>query len=210
MNAKSGVAIIAGLTASLAMVGCGETGVGPGPEMSVDEAGAIATFLVDADATGGWAAGAITAGTTTSNEFSRTVDCPAGGTRGVSGSGQSSFDPATRIASTSWSSIQFHDECTFVHQRGDRSVTVMIDGSIMVTGSATHLRPESRGEERVLLSYTSTRAGSTTTTVGDRSRTCEIDVTHTYDADSGSLHVVGVVCGREVDVTRIRREAPEA
>jgi hypothetical protein len=71
-----------------------------------------------------------------------------------------------------------------------------------VTGTATYRRPQERGESRTVLSYSTTRVGSTTTTVGERSRTCEVDVTETFDPATGSFTITGLICGQTVNVTR--------
>jgi hypothetical protein len=162
----------------------------------------LATFVAGLDATGGAAYGMTSDARTGSHNFNRSAPCPAGGTFSMTGSASSSVDPATRVLSTTWSHTQTHDDCAVTHHRRDgREVTSVLDGTVSVNGTASYQLPQTRGEEREILSYSSRRVGSTTTTVGDRTRTCEIDITQTYDPATGKFTVSGVMCGREVNVT---------
>jgi hypothetical protein len=80
---------------------------------------------------------------------------------------------------------------------------------VTAEGSATHQLPDSPGDRRQVLSYQNTRSGATTTTIGDRTRACEIHVTETYDAATDRFTVQGTICGREVNVTREHRLRPQ-
>ena len=95
-----------------------------------------------------------------------------------------------------------HAACAITHTRGDKSVTAVVNGSITSTGTSSYQLPEKRGDGRALLTWAGKRAGSTTTTVGDRSNTCVVDVTETYDPATRTFTVVGSVCGRDVSGTR--------
>jgi hypothetical protein len=191
------------LVAGLAFTGCDGEGTGPDEEMTGARAEAIATFMLDIDVNDGGAYGMNMDPRGGSHEFSRSAPCPAGGSHSVSGSRSSSLDTDTRVLSTTWSTTQTHDDCAITHSRRDQQVTVVIDGNITASGSASYQLPTDRpGHGRELLSYSSSRAGSTTTTAGDRTRVCEINVTETFDPATGAFTVTGTVCGRAVNVTR--------
>lgn len=168
--------------------------------LSPESADAISSLLADVDAafTGLSALAAASGGRT----FSLSKACPAGGTASVSGGSESTLDRDTRVVSTSWSATQTHAACAVTHTRGDKSVTVVLDGSVTSSGASTYQLPEKTGDGRTLLSWSAKRAGTTTTTVGERSRTCDVDVTDTYDAATKTFTLTGTVCGREVSRTR--------
>lgn len=172
----------------------------PGDELSADGAAAIASFLADVDAmTVGLNALAAASGGRTVT-WSR--NCPAGGSVSVSGGSESTLDEDTRVVSNRWSTTQTHAACAVIHTRGDKSVTAVMDGSVTSSGTSSYQLPEKRGEGRTLLTWDGKRAGATTTTVGDRSNTCVVDVSETYDAATKTFTVTGSVCGRDVSGTR--------
>jgi hypothetical protein len=194
---------VAALAACITLAACdGSTGPDE-EEISAATAEDLATFVVDLDASGGAAYGMTSDPRTGSHTFTRSASCPAGGTHSMSGSSTSSFDPDTRVLSTTWSHTQTHDDCAVIHKRRDGQETKsVIDGAVTVTGSASYELPETRGEPRKILSWSSKRAGSTTTTIGENTRTCAIDVTETYDPATNTFTIEGVMCGREINVTR--------
>ena len=189
------------LAAALALAGCdGGTGPDDRDTVSGEDAEAIAGFVSNVDfASVGVATLTTTSGTRT---YGRTVSCPAGGSVSVSGSGETSRDDATRILSTKWTNTQTHAACAITHTRGDKTVTAVIDGSVTGSGTASWQLPEKRGDLPTLLSWTGTRAGSTTTTVGDRKSTCEVNLTQTWNSATKMFTISGVMCGRQVNITR--------
>ncbi len=189
-------AVLAGV---LLLAGCDSATV-PDETVTPLEADDIAAFLSDAEDLAGVAM--ALEGVQVTRSFTRTTDCPAGGSVSVSGTGESDRDRDTRIVSRTWSVSQVHDNCTMIRVRRGEEVRATIDGRVEVTGSSTIELPEDRGGERTLLAFTSRRTGSTTVTMGDRTRTCQVDVTRTYDADAGVFRVEGIVCGRGVGQTR--------
>ena len=190
------------LLAALALSAC-QDGVEPVDEpLSAVQAEAVALFVSDVDATGGHNYGRSTDARSGTFEFSRSWDCPADGTHGVSGSGTKTLDGETRVLSTTWATTQTHDDCAVSRTRGDQQIMVVIDGTVTATGSATYQLPDEQGGERLILSFTSTRIGTTTTSARGRTRTCEIDLTETYDRESNAFTVTGSICGRDVDLTR--------
>jgi hypothetical protein len=193
-------ALLAGVVVAAGVAGCAADGTGPEERIAPVTAEAIAVFLASTDATAGWAAESLAATRTGTREFSRTAPCPAGGSQTMTGSGTSSHDTAARIFTNSWTTTQSQDRCAFPGREGGPDI--VMHGSVTVTGSATYRVPEERGAGRTILTHQTTRVGSTTTSAGDRSRTCEVDLTETFDPATNSFRVVGTVCGRAVDVTR--------
>jgi hypothetical protein len=203
MNGAGAWPILLGLT----LAGCSEA-VAPEDGLTTAEAELVATWITDVDATGGDEYGLSSDVRTGSYQFTRSASCPAGGTHGVSGSGTKTLDEDTRVLSTTWTTTQTHDQCGVLHARGDRQVTLVIDGVVVATGSASYQLPAEGGLPRQILTFTNGRVGSTTTTAGDRSRTCEIEVTESYDPTTNTFTITGTICGREVHVTRTPGERP--
>jgi len=190
------------VTAGSMMVftGC-DAGTGPGePELASEDAAAIAGLISDVDLLSvGLAALSATSGTRT---LTRSAPCPAGGSVSVNGSSESARDDKTLIVSTKWSATQTHAACAFTRTRGEQTLTAVIDGSVTTGGNSSYQLPKTRGEPRTLLSWSSTKVGSTTTKVGDRTNTCAVDVKETYDPATKVFTLTGVVCGRQVNTTR--------
>lgn len=195
------------LAGMLILAACGDDTAGPDGDFTREDAQAIAefagTFDVDLAFMDGMSSSDLIE---RHGEFSFTRDCPDGGTVGTSGQRSATLDTETDVVSTTWESVHTHDACAFTRTRGDREVTVVLDGSVTTTGEASFQLPETRGEGRTLLSFSATRVGQTVTTVGDRTRTCEIDVTQTYDPSSETFTITGTVCGRDVSVTGAPRD----
>jgi hypothetical protein len=192
--------LLLGMAGAAGTAGCAADATAPQGEMGSATAQEIANFIVSADPTAGWSTIALATARTGTQEFSRTAPCPAGGTRAIVGSGDSSLDATTRTFTTRWSTTQSHDRCAFPPRDGGPDIVV--HGSVTITGEASYRMPEDRASGRLVLAYTTTRVGSTTTSAGDRSRTCEVDLTETFDPATNSFRVVGTVCGRAVDTAR--------
>jgi hypothetical protein len=201
---------VAALAACVTLAACdGSTGP-EDDDLTAVGAAELAEFVTGLDASGGTAYGmASDPGRTGTHNFTRSGPCPAGGTHGMSGSSTSSFNATTRVLSHTWTHNQTHDDCAVTHRRGDQTITVVLDGSVTVNGSATYELPETAGQGRKILTFTSKRTGSTTTTIGDRTRTCSIDVTETYDPATNTFTIKGTMCGREVNVTRTPGQRPK-
>jgi len=193
-------AVVVAMTGVVGLGACADGPVGPGEPLPEATARAIADFVLSVDATGGWSTDVLAQSLSGTRAFERSTRCPAGGTQTVSGSGASSVDVETRTVLVSWTTTQTQTGCSFAQRGGGENIT--IDGTVSVTGSGTYRVPEDRGAGRTILAYNSKRTGSTTTVVGDRSRTCAIDVTETYDPVANTFRVVGSVCGRDVTATR--------
>ncbi len=194
------------LGGGVALAGCdGATGPDERDATTPEEANAMASFLSDVDVFSvGMATLDVSSGT---RSFNRTAPCPAGGTVSVSGSNQSSLDATTKVVSTTWTTTQTHAACAITHTRADKQVTAVMDGSVTASGSSSYQLPAKKGDPRTLLSWASTRVGSTRTTVGDKVRTCEMNVSESYDPATKSFRIKGIVCGRQVDITRVLGKA---
>lgn len=182
------------------LAGC-EDGVGPAdPDLSPDDADAIAAFILNVDALA--VAAADLASSTGTRSFTRTAPCPAGGSVSASGSSESSTNQETRVVSTKWSNTQTHTACAISKTRGDKTWTAVMDGSLSTSGASSYKLPETRGGQRTLLTWASATVGSITTKVGDRSNTCATDIQQTWDPAKQLFTIKGTVCGRQVDTTR--------
>jgi hypothetical protein len=186
---------------SLTLLAACESGVGPdGPDLTSEDAAAIAGFFSEVEHV---SLGTLSlAGTSGSRTFTWTAPCPAGGSVTVAGSGESSTNQEKRVVSTRWSTTKTSAACAVSRTRGDQTLTAVVDGKVTTSGAASYQLPETRGEARTLLSWSSATVGSTTTKVGDRSNTCAVDLKETYDPAAKTFTVVGTMCGREVNLTR--------
>jgi len=188
------------LIASLTLAGC-DGGTGPAdPDLTPEDADAMAAFMFDVDAL---ALSTLSlASSTGTKTFTRTAPCPAGGSVSASGSSESSTNQETRVVSTKWSNTQTHSACAISKTRGDQKWTAVMDGSVTTAGSSSYKLPEAKGGQRTLLSWASATTGSITTKIGDKSSTCVMDVKQTWDPVKQAFTIKGTVCGREVDTTR--------
>lgn len=195
-----GMPAVLTLCVTLALGGC-DAGTGPddGDLLSSEDVDALAGFMSDVDVL---AVGAMATTATGTRTYSRTAPCPAGGSVSASGSSESTRDDATRVVSTKWTHTQTQAACALTRTRGDKTLTAVIDGSVTANGSSSWRLPESRGGLPTLLSWNATKVGSTTTTVGDRKSTCDVNVTETYDSAKQTFTITGVMCGRQVSITR--------
>lgn len=183
------------------LAGC-ESGTAPDDRDPVtpEDAEAIASFVSDMDflSLGIMTMTAASGG----RSINRTAPCPAGGSVSVSGSSESSTNEQTKVVATKWTTTQTHAACAITHTRGDKTATAVVDGSVTTSGSSSYQLPASRGGLRTLLSWAGTTVGSTTTKVGDRTSTCTVDVKQTYDPVAKTFTISGVMCGRQVNITR--------
>ncbi|MDP2958970.1 MAG: hypothetical protein Q8N53_21275 [Longimicrobiales bacterium] len=196
-----GLLTVLTLGAALGLGGCdGALGPDDRDPVTPEDADAIAGFVSDMDflSLGIMTLTAASGG----RSISRTAPCPAGGSVSVSGSSESSTNEQTKVVSRKWATTQTHAACAITHTRGDKTATAVVDGSVTTSGTSSYQLPASRGGLPTLLSWASATAGSTTTKVGDRTRTCAVDVKQTYDPVAKTFTISGVMCGRQVNITR--------
>ncbi len=188
------------LIASFTLAGC-EDGVGPAdPDLTPEDADAMAAFILDIDALA--VAAANLASSTGTRSFTRTAPCPAGGSVSASGTSETSTNQDTKVVSVKWSNTQTHSACAISKTRGDKTWTAVMDGSLSTSGASSYKLPETRGGQRTLLTWTSATVGSITTKVGDRTNTCATDIQQTWDPAKQLFTIKGTVCGRQVDTTK--------
>lgn len=201
----------AAVAAGLVVAACSD-GTGPVGDEESAGAAAIASFLLDHDMMGSAVRGMSFDPRTGTFTFTRTGPCPAGGTQSSNGTTTSALNATTKVLSVTWNTTMTHDDCAFTHTRGDRQVKTTINGQVAVTGSSTTQLPPDRTTPPKLLSHTSTTKGATTTTTVTNgstvTKTCEMDVTETYDPATNTYTMKGLVCGQQVTVTRTPRMPP--
>lgn len=131
---------------------------------------------------------------TVTTTFSRTRNCPAGGSVKLEGTMVHNGDPATRTGSLQFNATRTETACAFTRNGG----TLTINGNPNTTLTATHSWANGTPGVR-----TATKKGSFTWSRGNGgSGTCNIDVTHTWDPATHTLRVAGTVCNQTIDVTR--------
>ncbi len=125
-----------------------------------------------------------------SGPFTRTRDCPAGGTITVSGT-------VERTANEGVVEWNVEGNGTWANcARTRRELTLTINGQFEFESHRKHVNGAPEGPQ------TSSKSGSYTWTRSDgKSGTCEFSVTSTRDPEAGTRTVKGTVCGREIDRT---------
>jgi hypothetical protein len=142
------------------------------------------------------APGGEAAAVTNTTEFSRTRDCPAGGTATVQGTRVVQHDPATRDGSMQLTATRTDAACTMDARRGGGTVSITSTPSVAVTASQawTAGQPGTR---------TTTHKGSFSwqRSTG-KSGTCTVDLTATFTPATRTYTLNGTFCGHAVSVTR--------
>lgn len=186
--------------AALVLLAACENGTEPGSEtLSEPEAVAIAAFVAgqpavpSGQASSGASTGAFGA-PPVSFTFSRTVDCPGGGSTTITGSGNRTPDDQIRETAVEWTKTVTHTNCTFT--RDQRTLT--LDGSLTGNGTARYAWPPQPGGSFTLLEFSVTRTGTLNWRAGDRSGSCAISLTTTYNRQTDQYSTTGTICGRQV------------
>lgn len=121
--------------------------------------------------------------------MTRTVDCPAGGTRALAGSMSGTRDSDTHSGTIHVEKTLTLTDCARLH--GDVTITVNTDPPLTFQGTITIENGVRSGE----FSKTGTFHWETS---NGRSGSCEVNLSIVYNADhTGS--VTGTVCGRDVN-----------
>lgn len=188
------------------LAGCSDT-ASPAGGMTQADAQAVGDFIGSIEPDGPdlpsmslTASGSLTPDLARSGSYTRTAECAGGGTRTVEGTTQSDFDPDTRIVQTTWSHTHSFDDCGISRPDG----TLTLNGSVTGQGSGSFQLPEDPSQPRAILSLSGTRTGVIDWAKGDRSGSCTIDLSRTWDADAQTMTIDGTVCDREVHVVRSR------
>ncbi|MGH7477240.1 MAG: hypothetical protein ACRELD_13285 [Longimicrobiales bacterium] len=175
----------------------------PAEPLTDEEAALVAEYVADVHVDGPpvsfatASSGEPSAAVTRSGSYEIVIECEGGGTITISGEHTANVDREAQTYSREWSASHVHSDCTFTR----RAHTITLDGSVVLEGSASGtFGPDGRGIDALLI----TRMGELTWTSSDRTRTCEIDLTTTYDPETRTFTTTGTICGREVSVTRSR------
>jgi hypothetical protein len=132
--------------------------------------------------------------TTVTTTFTRTRNCPGGGDVKLEGTHVVTADPATHSGSVTFNATRTEEACALQHN----GVTITITGTPNTALTAN--QSWSNGTPGV---RTATKKGSFSwSTSKGKTGSCSVDVTHTWDPATHTLHVVGQVCNRTIDLTR--------
>ena len=198
--------LVPAILAALTLAACDQnaTGAADPAALSPSEARSLAGDLGDQDGAmldgvpGGsfdrLPAGPAAATTTVTTTFSRTRTCPGGGSVKLEGTMVHTGDGATRTGSLQFNATRTEAACAF--NRG--GVTLTLNGNPSTTLTAS--QSWSNGTPGV---RTASKKGSFTWARSTgASGTCTVDVTHTWDPATHTLHVAGTFCNQTIDVTR--------
>ncbi len=198
--------VLVALATAVPLAACSDA-AGPVDGFTQADAEALGDFIGSIEADGPelpslsvTTSGSLTPALARRGSYSRTAECAAGGTRSVQGTTQSDFDPETRIVQTTWSHTHSFDDCAIPLP----PATLTLNGSVTGQGSGSFQMPAEPSQPRTVLSLTGTRTGVIDWTKGDRSGSCTIDLTRTWDPDAQAMTIDGAVCGREVHIVRGR------
>jgi hypothetical protein len=192
------------LAAVLALAACdkGVTGPDASSQLSAADVQALASETGDQDGAfldgfGGPSFNKTPSGpqfaTTVTTTFTRTRPCPQGGTVTLAGSVTHTADRATQSGSTAFSATRTENACAF--NRNGATITITGNPNTQLTASQSW----ANGVPGV---RTATKVGSFNWTRGERSGTCNINVTATWTPATHTFHVEGTVCNQTVNVTR--------
>jgi hypothetical protein len=193
------------LAAVLALAACdkGITNAGTQNQLSRSDAQTLAGDFGDQDGAildgfGGpafdLAPGPQLATSTVTTTFTRTRTCPVSGDVKVEGTLVRNWDRTTQSGSIQFNATRTEEACAF--SRNGATLTVNGNPNTQLTANQT----VTNGTPGI---RTATKKGSFTWTRSTGgSGTCNIDVTHTWDPSTKTLHVVGTLCNQTVDITR--------
>ena len=142
--------------------------------------------------------GAVQATTTT--DFTRTRQCPAGGTSTFAGTRTVTNDPATRSGSMQLNATRTDAACTMDARRGGGTISISTTPNVAVTSNQSWT-------DGVPGTRTTTHKGSFTwTRSAGQSGSCTVDLTATFTPATRTYTLNGTFCNRTVSVTRTRTE----
>lgn len=127
--------------------------------------------------------------------FTRTSQCPKGGTVTVTATIKGEMDAATRSMTTTTTATKTDNACAF--QGKDAVITVTGDPNLVLTSNRKIVNGTMSGPQ------TSTQKGGFKwSTSAGKSGTCQVDITSTIDPTAKTRTVTGTMCGKTVNVTR--------
>jgi hypothetical protein len=136
------------------------------------------------------------AAATASTEFTRTRQCPAGGTATVAGTRVVQHDPATNSGSMQLTATRTDAACTVNARRGDGTISITTTPSVVVTATQTWTAGQ-RGVRTVTHEGSFGWERST-----GQSGTCAVDLTATFTPGTRTYTLNGTFCSHTVSVTR--------
>lgn len=121
------------------------------------------------------------------------LTCPAGGR--IVGTGTGSFEQRADVSVRTWNHIATYEDCAVQASAG----VVSARGEMHLTGEV-HFPAFGSGQSGIVFQE-SHQGGTITMTHGSRVTTCEYDMHHTFNRDTGRYRIHGIACGRAVDMT---------
>jgi hypothetical protein len=118
--------------------------------------------------------------------------CPAGGRLIVEGT--SSHEPRDDGSRHTWDTTMTHEDCGMQV----RGTVLTANGQMHLSGEAHFGPPENH--RAPLLMQESHQVGSMTIVGDGVSHNCSYDLTHTFDRAAGNYRIMGIACGRSVDM----------
>lgn len=192
------------LLALAGLAACEREPAGPPPDRDRDAAEA-ALLAVSLDALAdrmtrdalllGGARGGMLVPVSREFSFTRTEECPAGGTVTYRASGERTRDRDARTAEFRLEAEKTLDHCAFER----RGLMVTTDGRVEVESRMKTVAGELAELER------HTRGRIRTERSDGEVRECSVALDAVYDPATRTVHVTGQVCGRAVDETRTLR-----
>jgi len=138
--------------------------------------------------------GPAMASSTVTTTFTRTRTCPQGGDVKLEGTVVRTWDRSTSSGSISFDATRTEEACAFNRNGVTITVTGNPNTKLTANQSVTNGTPGIR---------TATKKGSFTWTKSNgASGSCTVDVTHTWDPATKTLHITGKLCNQTVDITR--------
>jgi hypothetical protein len=200
------VLIPGALAALLALAACSDSATGPAnpSQLSASDTKTLAGEFGDQDGAfldgmdSGAAADRIPSGpalaTTVTTTFTRTRTCPVSGDVKLAGTMVVTIDRTTKSGSYAFDATRTEEACAFNHG----GVTITVSGN-----PNTHLTANQTVTNGTPGVRTATKVGSFTWSKSDgKSGTCNVNLTHTWDPATKTLHITGQMCNQTVDVTR--------
>lgn len=132
--------------------------------------------------------------TAVNRSFTKTHACPAGGSVTVTGSTTGTSDPVAHDLSVTTTATRTDAACAFNTQKG--LLTITGNPNVTLTNTVNIVAGKPVGPQ------TQTHKGSVTWTRGDKSGTCNIDVTSVFNPTAGTFSVTGTLCSRTLNVSR--------
>ena len=144
------------------------------------------------------AGGGELAAATVTTEFTRTRECPAGGTATLAGTHVLQHDPATNRGSVQLTATRTDAACTVNARGGNGTISITTTPTVAVTSSQSW----GNGQRGV---RTATHKGSFSWSRSTgQSGTCTVDLTATFTPATHTYTLNGTFCSRTVSVTRTR------